>query len=177
MIRRPPRSTRTDTLFPYTTLFRSSGGESTFSPAIDTSHAGETAPDFPFQGPDGEDVTLADFRGKPLLVNLWATWCGPCVIEMPVLDKLAVEQGGKMQVLTISQDSQGKEVVSPFFKQRKFAALQPYIDAENQFGFHYASGMLPTTVLYDSDGKEVVRVIGAMDWRGKKAEELIASMM
>src|SRR3546814_19111765 len=76
---------------------------------------------------------------------------------MPVLDKLAVEQGGKMQVLTISQDSQGKEVVSPFFKQRKFAALQPYIDAENQFGFHYASGMLPTTVLYDSDGKEVVR--------------------
>src|SRR3546814_2409398 len=115
MIRRPPGSTRTDTRFPYTTLFRA-------------------------------DVTLADFRGKPLLVNLWATWCGPCVIEMPVLDKLAVEQGGKMQVLTISQDSQGKEVVSPFFKQRKFAALQPYIDAENQFGFHYASGMLPTTV-------------------------------
>src|SRR3546814_19563426 len=81
-----------------------------------------------------------------------------------------------MQVLTISQDSQGKEVVSPFFKQRKFAALQPYIDAENQFGFHYASGMLPTTVLYDSEGKEVVRVIGAMDWRGKKVEELIARL-
>src|SRR3546814_20208823 len=89
---------------------------------------------------------------------LWATWCGPCVIEMPVLDKLAVEQGGKMQVLTISQDSQGKEVVSPFFKQRKFAALKPYIDAENQFGLHYASGMLPTTVLYDSYGKEVVQL-------------------
>src|SRR3546814_7902270 len=103
------------------------------------------------------------------LVNLWATWCGPCVIEMPVLDKLAVEQGGKMQVLTISQDSQGKEVVSPFFKQRKFAALQPYIDAENQFGFHYASGMLPTTVLYDSDGKEVVRVLGVMEDRKSKS--------
>src|SRR3546814_18179863 len=89
---------------------------------------------------------------------------------MPVLDKLAVEQGGKMQVLTISQDSQGKEVVSPFFKQRKFAALQPYIDAENQFGFHYSSGMLPTTVLYVSAGKEAVRVIGAMVWRGQKAQ-------
>src|SRR3546814_12712059 len=68
----------------------SSGGESTFSPAIDTSHAGETAPDFPFQGPDGEDVTLADFRVKPLLVNLWAPWCGPCVIELPRSDERRV---------------------------------------------------------------------------------------
>src|SRR3546814_18348465 len=97
----------------------SSGGESTFSLAIDTSHAGETAPDFPFEGPDGEDVTLADFRGKPLLVNLWATWCGPCVIEMPVLDKLAVEPGGKMQDLPISQERQGKAEASPFFKKPK----------------------------------------------------------
>lgn len=148
--------------------------ESGFNFTVDTSHAGEAAPDFTFEGPEGEDVTLADFAGKPLLVNLWATWCGPCVIEMPALDQLAVERNGKLQVIVISQDSQGREKVDPFFKQRKFVALQPYLDPENQFGFHYGSGLLPTTVLYDAEGKEVARILGAMDWRGKKAAEVIA---
>ena len=149
--------------------------ESGFNFTIDTSHAGEAAPAFAFEGPDGADVTLADFAGKPLLVNLWATWCGPCVIEMPALDHLAVRENGKLQVVVISQDSQGREKVDPFFKERKFTALQPYLDPENQFGFHYGSGLLPTTVLYDAEGKEVARVLGAMDWRGKKAAQVIAT--
>lgn len=153
------------------------GGDPGFNFRIDRSHAGEAAPDFAFQGPEGEDVTLADFTGKPLLVNLWATWCGPCVIEMPALDGLAVQRNGKLQVVVISQDSQGREKVEPFFKERKFNALQPYLDPENQFGFHYGSGLLPTTVLYDAEGKEVARVLGAMDWQGKDAAKLIAEAM
>lgn len=156
---------------------KGAGSESGGTFTIDTSHAGEAAPDFTFEGPDGEDVTLADFRGKPLLVNLWATWCGPCVLEMPTLDQLAVDQNGKVQVVVISQDSQGREKVDPFFKERKFTALQPYVDAENQFGFHYGSGLLPTTVLYDAEGKEVARVMGALDWRGKQAAKLIAGAL
>lgn len=156
---------------------KESGSESGFSFTIDRSHAGQVAPSFTFEGPDGGDVTLADFAGKPLLVNLWATWCGPCVIEMPALDALAVQRNGKLQVVVISQDSEGRTKVDPFFKERRFTALQPYLDPENQFGFHYGSGMLPTTVLYDAEGKEVARVIGAMDWRGKKAAALIAEAM
>lgn len=150
------------------------GDESGFSFTIDRSHAGKAAPAFVFEGPDGGDVTLDDFAGKPLLVNLWATWCGPCVVEMPELDALAVERKGKLQVVVISQDSEGRAKVAPFFKQRKFSALQPYLDPESQFSFHYGSGVLPTTVLYSAEGKEVARVIGAMDWRGKKASALIA---
>ncbi|WP_338331128.1 TlpA family protein disulfide reductase [Rhizorhapis sp. SPR117] len=156
---------------------KASNSESGGSFTIDTSHAGEAAPDFTFEGPDGGDVMLADFKGKPLLVNLWATWCGPCVLEMPTLDQLAIDHNGKLQVVVISQDSQGRAKVDPFFKERKFAALQPYIDAENQFGFHYGSGLLPTTVLYDAEGKEVARVLGALDWRGKEATELIAAAL
>jgi thiol-disulfide isomerase/thioredoxin len=156
---------------------RESGSESGFSFTIDRSHAGKAAPSFSFEGPDGGDATLADFAGKPLLVNLWATWCGPCVIEMPELDALAVERNGTLQVVVISQDSEGRTKVDPFFKERKFTALQPYLDPENQFSFHYGSGMLPTTVLYDAEGKEVARVIGAMDWRGKKATALIGEAM
>lgn len=152
-------------------------GEDGFSFTIDRSHKAKPAPDFTFEGPDGEDVTLADFAGKPLLVNLWATWCGPCVIEMPALDALAIERNGKLQVVLISQDSEGRKRVDPFFKKHKFTALQPYLDPENQFGFHYGSGMLPTTVLYDAEGKEVARVVGAMDWRGEKAAALIAEAM
>lgn len=153
------------------------GGELGFNFKIDRSHVGTAAPDFAFQGPDGGEVTLADFTGKPLLVNLWATWCGPCVIEMPALDGLAVQRNGKLQVVVISQDSQGREKVDAFFKQRKFTALQPYLDPENQFGFHYGSGLLPTTVLYNAEGEEVARVLGAMDWQGKEAAKLIAEAM
>lgn len=156
---------------------RETGGEPGFRFTIDRSQAGNPAPGFAFEGPDGQEVTLADFGGKPLLVNLWATWCGPCVIEMPELDALAVERNGKLQVVVISQDSEGRKKVDPFFKDHKFTALQPYLDPENQFGFHYGTGMLPTTVLYDAEGKEVARVLGAMDWRGKKASALIAEAM
>lgn len=156
---------------------KQSSSESGFSFTIDRSHAGKAAPTFSFEGPDGEDAALADFAGKSLLVNLWATWCGPCVIEMPELDALAVERNGKLQVVVISQDSEGQAKVGPFFKEHKFTALQPYLDPENQLSFHYGSGMLPTTVLYDAEGKEVARVVGAMDWRGKKAAELIAEAM
>ena len=152
--------------------------ESGFSFKLDTSHRGKAAPDFVFSGPGNADMTLADFAGKPVLVNLWATWCTPCVVEMPMLDNIAgryAKQG--LQVLTISQDSQGAAQVDPFFAKQKFTNLKSYLDPENQFGFHYATGLLPTTVLYDAQGKEVSRVIGAMDWEGERAAEIIAEAL
>lgn len=130
-------------------------------------------PDFVFADAQGKDVTLARFAGKPVLVNLWATWCAPCVAEMPQLDALAAAYAGRMHVLTISQDSQGADKVVPFFAAKGYRTIAPWLDPENQFGFHYATGVLPTTVLYDAQGKEVVRVIGALDWTGEDAVALI----
>ena len=144
-----------------------------FSYTLDRSKAGALAPDFTFAGPDGQDATLKDFSGTPMLVNLWATWCAPCVAEMPTLDKVAAAYGKRLAVLAISQDSQGAAIIKPFFEKRKLPNLKGWADPENQFGFHYATGMLPTTVLYDADGKEVARVIGAMDWNSKEARALI----
>lgn len=140
---------------------------------IDRSHAGEAAPGTPFKAPDGKTVTLADFRGKPLLLNLWATWCAPCVREMPTLDALAVREAGKLQVLTISQDLEGAAKVRPFFERAKFKALQPYLDTDVAFSTGYGVN-LPTTILYDSQGKEVWRVSGDMDWAGDTAARWIA---
>ena len=71
---------------------------------VDRSHKAKPAPDAAFKDPDGEDASLADFRGKPLLVNLWATWCAPCVKELPTLDRLSRSNGGALRVLAISQD-------------------------------------------------------------------------
>jgi thiol-disulfide isomerase/thioredoxin len=151
-------------------------GESGFSYSIDRAGAGTAAPAFVFAAPDGKEAKLADFAGKPILVNLWATWCAPCVAEMPTLDRIAGQYPG-LQVLAISQDSQGAAKVEPFFAARRFTHLRPWMDPENQFGFHYATGLLPTSVLYDAKGKEVARVIGAMDWTGAEAKALLAQAM
>jgi thiol-disulfide isomerase/thioredoxin len=149
-------------------------GKGEFSYTLDRSKAGAPAPGFTFQNPDGSDASLKDFAGKPVLVNLWATWCGPCVAEMPTLDAVAADYGPKgLAVLTISQDSQGEAVIKPFFEKHPLPHLKGWIDPENQFGFHYNTGMLPTTVIYDAQGKEMARVVGAMDWTSKEARALI----
>jgi thiol-disulfide isomerase/thioredoxin len=141
---------------------------------VDRSQKGAQAPDLIFTGPDGKDVTLADFRGKPVLVNLWATWCGPCVAEMPTLDQAAADHARDgLVVLAVSQDMGEEKPVADFFRRLKLKRLALYRDPENQLGFHYATGLFPTTVLYDREGREVARVAGAMDWTGEQADALI----
>lgn len=140
---------------------------------LDRGHKGEAAPPLVFKTPDGKDTTLAAFRGRPVLVNLWATWCAPCIAEMPTLDALAVREAGKLHVLTISQDLRGAESVAPFFRKQGFKALQPYLDPEVGFSMAYAA-TLPMTILYDAQGRELWRMTGGMDWTGPKAAALIA---
>lgn len=140
---------------------------------LDISKRGTPAPDTEFLDGAGETVTLADFKGKPVLVNLWATWCAPCVAEMPTLDALAGRASDKLLVLTVSQDA--KEVdIAPVFRDRGLERLAQYRDPDSNLGFAFATGMVPTTVLYDAEGKEVWRVIGGMDWNGPRANTLLA---
>lgn len=143
---------------------------------LDISHRGETMPVIVFEAPDGGPVTLGDFRGKPLLVNLWATWCGPCVAEMPALDALAKNEAERLQVLVINQDGSDNDraKVDGWWAQRRFAMLKPYIDQGLALGSSFKTDMVPTTILYDKNGKEVWRVIGAMDWVGARANTLLA---
>ena len=144
-----------------------------FEYVIDRSHKGEAAPTAAFRGPDDAPVTLASFRGKPLLVNLWATWCAPCVAEMPTLDALATKNGETMRVIAVAQDLKGAEVVDPWFQKAGLKALQPYLDPENGL-LDAANSALPTSIYYDAEGHEIWRVIGAIDWQGKEAAVLLA---
>lgn len=139
---------------------------------LDRSHAGTPAPDAIIRDPDGEAVTLADFRGRPLLVNLWATWCAPCIAEMPTLDALAVREKG-LEVLALSQDIAGPEKVDAFFAERQFAMLRPYVDPELAIMTGLGIATLPTTILYDSEGREVWRMTGMEDWAGPRAARLL----
>jgi thiol-disulfide isomerase/thioredoxin len=139
---------------------------------LDRSHAGSKAPEILFQDPAGEPASIADFKGKPVLLNLWATWCAPCVVEMPSLDKLAASDG-RVHVLALSQDLNGQEKVEAFFAGRKFEKLEPFIDAELSMMGTLGISTLPTTILYDAEGREVWRMTGLEDWTGPRARALI----
>ena len=158
------------------------GGETAPAPAagaqayptgrLDRSKAGTAAPEIQFEDPDGEPATFADFRGRPLLVNLWATWCAPCVVEMPSLDRLATREGERLQVLALSEgDDRAK--VTDFFAARRFAALDPFRDADMAMMTALRIDTLPTTILYDAQGKEVWRMTGMAEWDGERALRLI----
>lgn len=140
---------------------------------IDRSHKGEAAPDLSFTAPDGSPTTLAAFRGRPLLVNLWATWCAPCIAEMPTLDTLAERQGDRLRVLTISQDLDGAAKVPAFIKQKGYRRLEAFLDPKLALSTHYQAS-LPATILYDADGRELWRMQGGMDWTGADAAKLVA---
>jgi thiol-disulfide isomerase/thioredoxin len=144
---------------------------------LDIAHRGSRMPEFTLADPAGRKLRLSETRGTPVLINLWATWCGPCVTEMPMLDALAREQDGRLRVLTISQDLQGAEKVTPFFAARKFARLEPWLDPEAELGLHYGTGILPTTILYDARGREVWRMIGGHDWTGPRTAAMLAGTL
>ncbi|MFM7028635.1 MAG: TlpA family protein disulfide reductase [Chakrabartia sp.] len=143
------------------------------SGTVDRSHKGATMPDVSFEASDGKIVKLADFKGQPLLVNLWATWCGPCIAEMPTLERLAAREAGALKVLAISQDMKGRSVVEAWWSKQGFKTLQPYVDAKADLGFALGGGSLPTTILYDKDGKEVWRMIGGAEWDSPAQKALI----
>jgi thiol-disulfide isomerase/thioredoxin len=136
--------------------------------------AGQKAPTAPFADADGQDVTLADFEGKPLLLNIWATWCAPCKAEMPTLDTLAKLEKDRMAVIAVSQDLEGRAPVLAFFKETKVQNLVPYTDADNAILAAFNNAIaLPTTILYDSAGKEVWRIAGGVEWDDTEMAKLL----
>ena len=141
---------------------------------LDLTHAGASLPEVTVTDPAGTKLNLAEASGKPMLLNLWATWCAPCVVEMPMLDAIAGEMGDRLRVVTVSEDMKGAEVVVPFFEQKGFANLPHWMDPEMDLAFGFGGGAsLPLTVLYDAEGKEVWRMIGGFDWSSDEARALI----
>ena len=140
------------------------------------SFVGTPLPAMQFTDPAGKVLDLAAQDG-PVLINLWATWCAPCVVEMPQLDALAGAMEGELRVITISQDVRGADVVTPFFAQKGFARLEPWLDPDAQMSAQFSpEGLLPLTILFDAQGREVLRVTGAYEWDSAEAIAMIRAM-
>lgn len=140
----------------------------------DTSEKGKPIPTAEIRNGEGQPAKLSDLKGKPLLVNLWATWCVPCIKELPTLDALAAREAGKLQVVVVNEDLEGARVVTPFLQKRPLRTLKPWMDTANALMIPLKAASLPTTILYDGNGREVLRVSRDMDWTGKEAAALIA---
>jgi thiol-disulfide isomerase/thioredoxin len=143
--------------------------------AVSRDSAGTELPKFTATAPDGKTLDLAGLKGQPVLLNLWATWCVPCKVEMPILDEIAGANEGKLRVVTVSQDGkEGPTKVPTYFAEAKFAHLEPWLDVKQDLGFTMQIGAMPTTILYNAEGKEIARVTGEYDWKGEEAQALIA---
>ncbi len=131
-------------------------------------------PEITFTDAAGRAMTLADFRGKVILLNLWATWCPPCRREMPALDALQAELGGNdFEVVILSIDRGGPAKVMPFLKEIGIRNLTPYFDPRGKSTRALRTYGLPTTLLIDSRGRELGRMIGPAEWNSPDARTLI----
>lgn len=143
------------------------------SKGVDRSKAGRAAPDTRIVGADEKAASLADLQGEPVLVNFWAIWCAPCVNELPTLEALG-KQPGAPRVIAISEDSATRATVDAFLKDHNLAALEIWRDPDMAAGGGIGVQILPTTILYGSDGKEVWRYSGDLDWTGAEAAKLLS---
>lgn len=113
----------------------------------------------------GRQRRLFEFRGKGVVLNFWATWCAPCIREMPALDRLQVELADDgVQVVTLSEDRGGSEVVKRFFGKIQIGNLPGFIDVRSRVLRAFGVVGLPTTILIDHGGMEIGRVVGAAEW-------------
>ena len=130
---------------------------------------GVPARNFTFPGLDGKKVSLADYKGKVVLLNIWATWCAPCVAEMPSMEKLYQELKDEgFELLAVSVDESGAEAVTPFMKKHKLS-FPVLLDTQGDIKILYQLTGIPESFIIDKDGIIVEKVIGPRDWAASGA--------
>ena len=131
-------------------------------------------PEISFTTADNKPLTLAAYNGKVVLVNFWATWCAPCVSEMPSLDQLQKKMGkDKFVVLPLSLDGPTRTKVVPFYQDKKLAELGIYFDKGRKAMQALGVTVLPTSILVDTSGRELGRIEGEADWSTPEALALM----
>lgn len=127
---------------------------------------------------DGNEINLADYEGKVVLLNFWATWCPPCRKEMPGIDRLAGEMGGEdFAVIALSTDRFNVERVVDFFEDIKVKNLDVHQDRTGTTARKAGVLGLPVTVILDREGREIARLTGEAEWDGPKAKAVIQSVI
>ncbi len=133
----------------------------------------------PFELADGAGTaTLADYKGKIVLLNFWATWCAPCRKEMPQISELQAEFGGDdFQVLTIATGRNSPAGIKKFFDENNISNLPRHQDPKQKLAREMAVIGLPITVLLDRDGKEIARLLGDAEWNSSSAKAIVQALL
>ncbi|MEX0838174.1 MAG: TlpA disulfide reductase family protein [Parvibaculum sp.] len=135
-------------------------------------------PAIAFEGGKGQTLTLADFEGRLVLLNLWATWCAPCREEMPALDRLQAALGSeRFEVVALSVDLRGHDLARRFFAENGIDSLGFYIDPTARANVTLKAFGLPTTLLISPDGREIGRMVGPAEWDGEDTKRLIEAAL
>jgi len=138
---------------------------------------GDRAPEFSLLSLDGKAISLASYRGKVVMVHFWATWCPPCVEELPTLERLNRAYAGKdLEILAISVDEGGAGAVGQFMQKNRFA-LPVMLNPDQSVARQYGTIKFPETYLVDREGIVRRKVIGAVDWTSPAAQEIIQAMV
>ncbi len=134
--------------------------------------------DVEFGDLDGGSHRLADYAGKWVVLNFWATWCVPCRKEMPMLDNLQAELGGEdFAVVTIATGRNAPQAITRFFEETGVTNLPTYVDPRHGLAAVMGIVGLPVTVILDPEGREVARLIGEAEWDGENARAILAALM
>jgi thiol-disulfide isomerase/thioredoxin len=137
----------------------------------------QPATEFSFADLSGKPASLADFKGKFVLLNLWATWCQPCLKEMPSLAALQARLGPSLVVVAVSEDRGGAAVVEPFVAKLGLDKLKIYLDPKSAAIHAFGAQGLPTSFVIDGDGKVLGKVEGGADWDSDKMRAVLARLM
>lgn len=141
---------------------------------FDLSQPPSPAPEISFSDLSGNTLGLRDFRGQVVLVNFWATWCAPCLRELPSLERLqSALSHADFRLVALSIDREGADTVGPFLEQNGFGGLPTYLDPSGDSAVALGVLGMPTTVLFDRRGREIGRYTGATEWDEPEALALI----
>ena len=135
------------------------------------------APAISFVDLTGNTVSLSEFIGKIILVNLWATWCEPCLREMPSLERMQLRLGDKITVVAVSEDRGGSKTVEPFIDKLGLKSIKTYLDPKSTAERAFKVQGLPTTFLIDRKGRVLGRVEGAAEWDSPKLLDILKSFL
>ena len=134
-------------------------------------------PDLAFKDSAGSEIKLSKWQGRVVLLNLWATWCDPCLDPMPSLEQLQINIPDKLVVIALSVDQGGKKVVVPFLNRLGLKKVKIYLDPKSDVGHAFEVRGLPTSIVIGADGKVLGKVEGAADWDSIEMRDALTPLL
>jgi thiol-disulfide isomerase/thioredoxin len=154
-----------------------SGRESNAAKDAITLQSPKEIPEFTVFDAEGKPFASQELKGKPSLLVFWATWCAPCVKEMPALDRLQTTLGEGFRILPVAQDYRGVEGIRAFYERHQIQHLPIYNDEKGKAFQALKARGVPTALIIDAEGRERARIEGLMDWEAEAVVKTLRSLM